>query len=117
VSTLSPGSKATTNIFMVLGAVALIALVMVQNLSVEETVADVSVNCDDRLISLDLPAQQNLAGISLMFSLFHDGSINQIAVVSQNSEQDQLAIHTLETATFKASRELDTEVLCEYTFE
>ena len=136
MSELSPGSKLTTNIFMVLGGVALLALVIVQNLTVDQTTDPVS--CDDRLVRIDAPAAQNTAGTNttVYFYLLPDGSVDNIEVSGSGSsaattdrdgeadteqtdrdidQSEALLRQAVAEAEFTAAVNGET-VRCEYTF-
>lgn len=114
MSELSPGSKATTNVFMVLGAFALLALVVVQNMS---TAPAEPVDCSDRIISLSPPPE--LSGrerpTSVIFLLSADGDVSDIQVQSNYPELVPDIVAMLTSASFSKAPD-GADVLCEYTF-
>ena len=114
MSELSPGSKATTNVFMVLGALALVTLVVVQNMS---TAPREPVDCSDRIISLTPPPE--LSGgespTSVIFVLSAAGEVSDIQVRGNQPELVSTIVTMLTSARFTPAAD-GSDVLCEYTF-
>jgi hypothetical protein len=127
MSSLSPGSKSATNLFMVLGVIAMIALAISVNrnpnsLAIEQTPA---VLCEARLISMgqvvwdpDGPILHpgNTQIVSLTYMLTNAGEIEDIRVASAPSAYDSVAIRAAQNAHY-ASIAPDAEPLrCSHTF-
>jgi hypothetical protein len=108
MSELSPGSKATTNLFMVLGIFALVALaVSVGNKSTRQ-----QQNCAARLMEMGelLQGQSGSVGqapatqtITLQYAVMPDGAIDNIEVLGQPSPHDELARQALHNARYEAA--------------
>jgi hypothetical protein len=119
MSQLSPGSKNTTNVFMVLGGLALAALVIVQNMSAEQTAEDwaVPVDCATRIIEISAAPELISEGshTSVTFMLLADGAIKDIEVTADRTEAVPLVIEALSGARFSAADD-GRQIWCEYQF-
>ena len=120
MSELSPGSKATTNLFMVLGALALAALA----LTVSNRDTPPPATCDERLIAMGPVVWDPLGPIlhpgdiktvTLDFTLTPDGTVQDIAVAGTASEYDTIAIQALQQANYSADDTNPDELLCSHS--
>jgi hypothetical protein len=121
MSTLSPGSTAATNLFIVLGIVALIALAISTQQSGNQQADNFSVatNCDERLIkagSLSWTNGQNLASVELAYTLHADGTVTDIKVISTPSANDAAAMQAIAMSSFTPAPQDSAAVNCEYSF-
>jgi hypothetical protein len=113
MSELSPGSKATTNLFMVLGILALAALAV----SVGNKKEGPQQSCDDRLIQMGAvvltPGEER--SVTLQYTVMHDGSIDNIEVLGDPSQYDEIAIRALQQARYNEASG-SSPLTCTYEF-
>ena len=115
MSGISPGSRATTSLFMVVTLVTLAALVWRGSRDVPP--AD---NCADRLLSIDVSAvrvsntgAEGSAGtdaITLTFTLEADGTTSAAIVVSAPHPQNGEALDALADAQFSPGSRLNCQL-------
>lgn len=119
MSELSPGSKATTNLFMILGGLALAALA----LTVSNRDAQEPATCAERLISMGPVVWDPLGPIlhpgdtqtvTLEFALTPDGVVQNITVAGTASDYDGIAIQALQQAQYAADDSNPDDLLCSY---
>ena len=120
MSELSPGSKATTNLFMILGIFALAALAI----SVGNKSSGPQQNCAARLVRMGElpPSQNNTVGqasatqtITLQYVVMPDGAIDNIEVQGQPSLHDELAHQALNNARYEEAPDAPP-LSCSFSF-
>ena len=118
MSGISQGSKATTNLFMLLGILALIALVFAAGRQNEESLTHA---CGERLITMGavvwdptaaIPEPGESHMVSLGYRLTPSGEIADIEVSGAESPYDATAINALRTAKFKTQPDAE-DLLCQ----
>ena len=127
MSSLSPGSKSATNLFMVLGVISLIALAISVNRNPTSSANEQTpaMLCKARLISMgqaiwdpDGPILEPgiTQIVSLTYTLTNAGKIVDIRVASTPSAYDSVAIRAAQNAHY-ASIAPDADPLkCSHTF-
>jgi Gram-negative bacterial TonB protein C-terminal len=120
MSELSPGSKATTNLFMVLGIAALIALAVSVGIENPGPVAA----CDERLQQMG-DAVWDPSGpvihpgdtriVTLEYTVTASATIENIRVISKPSEFDEVAIRALAKARYTQVEENSEPLTCRYS--
>jgi membrane protein involved in colicin uptake len=121
MSTLSPGSKAATNLFIVLGIVVLIALAVSTQQSGNQKTENYSgiTNCDERLIkagSFIWADGQNVMPVKLSYALHADGTVTDIKVISTPSANDAAAMQAIAMSSFAPAPLDSAAVNCEHSF-
>jgi len=115
MSELSPGSKATTNLFIVLGLLALGALAVSVGLNNTGQAKD----CGERLLSAgqaDLSGQNDSANaVILEYVVTATGEIRDIRVVSKTSPGDETAVNALLSSRY-APEEGAEPLTCRYSY-
>jgi hypothetical protein len=119
MSELSPGSKATTSLFMVLGVVALLALAF----SVGNREAPAG--CAERLLLMGpviwdpkgpIPHPGDEYSVTLNYLLAPDGTVQDAAIAGTPSEYDDLAKDALGRARHAPDESNSADLRCTYTF-
>ena len=123
MTTLSPGSKATTNLFIVLGIITLIALaVSVSRKQGTEDLSPAAV-CKERFISMGQvvwdpygpvihPGETQAA--TLAYTLMPDGSIKNVSIAGTSSKYDEVAINATRKARYAPDPDANP-VTCGYS--
>jgi hypothetical protein len=123
MSQLSPGSKATTNLFIVLGVIMLIALAV--SVSRKKDTEDLSpaAMCKARFISMGQvvwdpygpvihPGDTQAA--TLAYTVMPDGSIKNISIAGTSSKYDEVAINAARNARYAPDPDA-SPVTCGYS--
>jgi hypothetical protein len=123
MSQLSPGSKATTNLFMVLGVIMLIALaVSVSRKQGTEDLSPAAV-CKARFISMGQVVWDpygpvihpgETQAVTLAYTLMPDGSIKNISIAGTSSKYDEVAINAARKARYSPDPD-SKPVMCGYS--
>lgn len=99
MSAISPGSRATTSLFMVVTLLTLAALIW--RGSQEDAVVDA---CMERLVSMNALATIAPDGqaqpVTVAFNLLADGSVTEPTVLSPTDSRDAQILDSLNTAVF-----------------
>jgi hypothetical protein len=125
MSTLSPGSKATTNLFIVLGIITLIALAV--SVSRKQGLTDDELSpaamCKARFISMGSVVWDpygpvihpgDTQAVSLAYTVMPDGRTENISVAGTSSKYDEVAINAARKARYAA--DLDASpIMCGYS--
>jgi hypothetical protein len=121
MSELSPGSKATTSLFMVLGVVALLALAF----SVGNREEKAAAGCAERLQKMGqvvwdpqgpIPHPGDEHTVTLSYLLAPDGTLQDVSVTGTASEYDDLARDALRRAQHIPDVTSSEPIRCSYTF-
>jgi hypothetical protein len=121
MSTLSPGSKAATNLFIVLGIIVLIALAISTQQSGNQKAGDFSVvtSCDERLIKAESfiwAEGQNVLPVKLSYALQADGTVTDIKIISTPSANDAAAMQAIAMSAFNPAPQGSAAMNCEHSF-
>jgi TonB family protein len=124
MSTLSPGSKATTNLFMVLGVITLIALAV--SVSRKQELADEELSpaalCKARFISMGSVVWDpygpvihpgDSQPVTLAYTVTPEGRTENISVVGTSTQYDEVAITAAQKARYAPDPEAKP-VACGY---
>jgi hypothetical protein len=120
MSELSPGSKATTSLFIVLGIAALIALAV----SVGREKPGPVASCGERLLQMgdavwepDGPVIHpgDTQVVTLEYTVTSSATIENIHVISEPSEFDQFAVRALRKARYAPAADGTAPLTCSYT--
>jgi hypothetical protein len=120
MSELSPGSKATTNLFIVLGIAALIALAV----SVDRENPASAASCDERLLQMGDVVWDPVSPVinpgdtqvvTLEYTVATSAMIENIRVISEPSEFDEVAIDALGKARYTQAEDNSDPLTCSYS--
>ncbi len=122
MSQLSPGSKAITNLFIVLGVLTLVALAV--SVSRKQGTEDLSpaAICKERFISMGpivwdpygpIIHPGDTQAVSLAYTVNADGSTKNIRITGTTSEYDSVAINAAQKARYAADPDAEP-VTCGY---
>ncbi len=119
MSGVSEGTKTATNTFIVLGTLALIALVIAAGRSPAPEVA----SCGERLLSMGpiiwdpqgaIPHPGDSHNVTLDFRLTPEGEVADIAISGAESPYDSIAVHALQNARY-AEEPAAADQLCRHS--
>ena len=123
MSTLSPGSKATTNLFIVLGIITLIALAMSVNRKQGEEELSPAALCKIRFISMGQVVWDpygsvihpgDIETVSLAYTVMPNGRVEDIRIAGTPSKYAEVAISAAQKARYAA--DLDASpITCGYS--
>ncbi|MCP4000936.1 MAG: hypothetical protein GY727_08490 [Gammaproteobacteria bacterium] len=123
MSQLSPGSRATTNLFIILGVITLIALaVSVSRRQDSEDLLPAAI-CKDRFISMgptvwdpDGPIIHpgETQAVNLTYTVNANGSIKNILITGATSDFDSVAINAAQKARYTANPNAEP-LTCSYS--
>ena len=102
MSGISPGSRSTTSLFMVVTLLTLAALVW--RGSQKDAGSD---PCFERLVKIDavVAAEDVSAPVTISFALRADGTVDQATVLSDTDPRDTAAMTALSSALFSPGEE------------
>jgi hypothetical protein len=105
MSTLSPGSTATTNVFMVLGMISLVALALLFNSNDPAEPA----SCEERLVRMGTVVWDpngpiihpgKVQTVTISFAVAASGKVSGAEIVGPQSDYDQVALAALHKARY-----------------
>ena len=123
MSQLSSGSKTTTNLFIVLGVIMLVALAV--SVSRKQDTGDLApaAMCKARFISMGKVVWDpygpvihpgDTQPVSLVYTVMPDGSIENIRVAGTSSKYDEVAINAAQKARYTPDPDA-SPVICGYS--